>query len=414
MSNWQKKLLGEFIELKRGYDLPAKDRQPGPYPLITSSGPDELISQPKVKGPGVVTGRYGTVGQIFFVSDDFWPLNTTLYVKDFRGNHPRFVYYFLHCINWEKFNDKSGVPGINRNDVHREPVLVPPLKQQEKIATVLQYLDDKIELNRQMNETLEAMAQAIFRDWFVDFGPVRRKLAGITDPVAIMGGLTPDPARAAELAALFPDRFGEDELPEGWLNGTLSDWAEVNPESWSTRNHPEWVNYVDLSNTKWGTIEAAEKLPWANAPSRARRVIRPFDTIVATTRPGNGSYAYISQNGYTASTGFAVMRPKQPQFSQFVYCAATDPLNIARLAQLADGHGGTYPAVNPGEVGASPIVNCGTKVVEAFEALVQPLRTKIEHCKVENRTLAETRDYLLPRLMSGEVRVGDVAQELAA
>jgi type I restriction enzyme S subunit len=264
-----------------------------------------------------------------------------------------------------------------------------------------------------MNETLEGMAQAIFRDWFVDFGPVRRKLAGESDPVAILGGLIPDPAKAAPLAALFPDALGGDGLPVGWEEGTLNDWATVNPESWTTRTHPAQIEYVDLSNTKWGTIEATEQLSWEDAPSRARRIVRPLDTIVATTRPGNGSYAYISKEGYTASTGFAVLRPKQPDFTQLVYCAATSATNIERLAQLAEAHGGAYPAVNPSEVASSPTPNCGLDIGKAFDSLILPMREKIEHGKRENQILADTRDYLLPRLMSGKVRVADAERMVA-
>ncbi|MFB9223372.1 restriction endonuclease subunit S [Paracoccus cavernae] len=276
---------------------------------------------------------------------------------------------------------------------------------QRAIASVLSALDDKIGLNRRMNETLEGIAQAIFRDWFVDFGPVRRRATGEADPVAIMGGLTPDPTRAAELAPLFPGAFGDDGLPVGWKAGTLDRLALVNPESWKTKNHPAQVEYVDLSNTKWGTIEATAILMWEAAPSRARRIARTGDTIVGTVRPGNGSYAYIGRDGYTASTGFAVLRPKQAIFTDVVYVAATAADNITRLANLADGHGGAYPAVNPDVVAATSFPVVPDDLLAAFSTLASPLRAKVEQAKIEIRTLAETRDYLLPRLMSGAVRV---------
>jgi type I restriction enzyme, S subunit len=284
-------------------------------------------------------------------------------------------------------------------------IAAPEMPEQRAIADILSALDDKIELNRQTNETLEGMAQAIFRDWFVDFGPTRRKAAGEADPVAIMGGLTPDPARAAELAALFPADFGSDGLPAGWTAGTLDRLALVNSESWKTKNHPAQVEYVDLSNTKWGTIEATAILTWEAAPSRARRIVRTGDTIVGTVRPGNGSYAYIGRNGYTASTGFAVLRPRQVIYTDAIYVAATAADNITRLANLADGHGGAYPAVNPDVVVATPFPVVPDDLLTAFSAFASPLRAKIEQAKLENQTLADTRDYLLPRLMSGAVRV---------
>jgi len=261
-----------------------------------------------------------------------------------------------------------------------------------------------------MNETLEGMAQAIFRDWFVDFGPVRRKAAGASDPVAIMGGLTPDPARAANLAALFPVAFGSDDLPVGWKAGTLDRLALINSESWKMRDHPAQVEYVDLSNTKWGTIDATVTLAWDKAPSRARRIARKGDTIIGTVRPGNGSYAYIGQDGYTVSTGFAVLRPKHAIYTDAIYVAATAADNIARLANLADGHGGAYPAVNPDVVAATSFPVLSDDVLTAFSAFISPFRAKIEQAKRENETLAETRDYLLPLLMSGEVRVANQAE----
>ncbi len=128
---------------------------------------------------------------------------------------------------------------------------------------------------------------------------------------------------------------------------------------------------------------------------------------MGTVRPGNGSYAFISHEGYTASTGFAVLRPRRAEYASFVYIAATRPENINRLANLADSHGGAYPAVNPSDVTGTEIVFAGESTLLAFNQIAEPLRARIEHSKNENRTLAETRDYLLPKLMSGEVRVRD-------
>ena len=274
---------------------------------------------------------------------------------------------------------------------------------QEVIGRCLGSLDDKIELNRRMNETLEAMAQAIFRDWFVDFGPVRRKLEGAGDPVAIMGGLTSDPDRAAALAALFPDTLGDDGLPEGWPMTTLADYAQLNPESWTGPNHPNTIRYVDLSDIKWGLIGDPQILMWSNAPSRARRVAREGDTLVGTVRPGNGSYAYVNDDGLTASTGFAQLRPNCENQRDFVYLAATLPENIERLTHLADG--AAYPAVNPSIVLATEVPLSPRELTRAFSRCVGPLRARAEHAKQEKSILAETRDYLLPKLMSGQVRV---------
>ena len=101
-SRWRETTLGDVIELKRGYDLPKRQRVPGPVPLVSSSGISDHHTEAKVKGPGVVIGRYGTLGQVYYIQDDFWPLNTTLYFRDFKGNDPRFISYFLQGLDFSR------------------------------------------------------------------------------------------------------------------------------------------------------------------------------------------------------------------------------------------------------------------------------------------------------------------------
>ena len=153
--------LGEFITLKRGYDLPQQNRKNGCVPIFSSSGISGTHDAAMVKAPGVITGRYGTIGQVFMANEDFWPLNTTLYVEDFHGNNPRFIYYFLKTLEWEKFTSASAVPGINRNTVHKEVISLPDIETQDKIASVLKTLDDKIEINQKINDNLANTEQAI-------------------------------------------------------------------------------------------------------------------------------------------------------------------------------------------------------------------------------------------------------------
>jgi type I restriction enzyme S subunit len=321
-----------------------------------------------------------------------------------------FLRYLLTCPSQQEvlssYATGTTVEGISQKSLRSVPISYPNFATQQQIGSALSALDDKIELNRRTNEGLEAIAQAIFRDWFVDFGPTRRKQAGVIDPVEIMGALISDPALAAKLAALFPDKLGDD-LPVGWRSSDLSELATVNDESWKVNNHPDTVDYIDLSNTKWGVIESVAKLPWSEAPTRARRIVRPLDTIVATVRPGNGSYAFISEAGYTASTGFAVLRPRRTEYADALYIASTRPDAIQRLANLAEAHAGAYPSVNPHDVLATRFSASTPELLVAFGVCVRPMREKIEQTKRENQVLAETRDYLLPRLMSGAVRVNE-------
>ena len=160
---------------------------------------------------------------------------------------------------------------------------------------------------------------------------------------------------------------------------------------------------MDLANTKWGTIQATRRFRWQDASSRAKRVLRPGDTIVGTVRPGNGSFAFIGDSGLTGSTGFAVLRPRQSRCAELVFLSATAPENIERLANLADG--AAYPAVRPDVVGATEVALCEDAVTTCFSALVAPIFDRIESNKRESQALAQTRDLLLPKLMSGEIRV---------
>ena len=273
-------------------------------------------------------------------------------------------------------------------------VCLPPLTEQRAIAHILGALDDKIELNRRMNETLEAMARALFKSWFVDFDPVRDKIEDR------------DPGLPKPLADLFPDRLvdtGLGEIPQGWKAGTLSDVALLTSESWKSSSPPEVIRYIDLKNTKWGYIEHIESHTWNNAPSRARRVLRRGDTVISTVRPGNGSFALIDEEGLTGSTGFAVLRPREAADRELVWCVATSSENIDRLSHLADG--GAYPAIPPADVLLTPVAVAQPEVRAAFSRLSDSLLGRMEEGKRECRGLSALRDILLPRLISGRLKV---------
>ncbi|WP_288338450.1 restriction endonuclease subunit S [uncultured Sphingomonas sp.] len=287
--------------------------------------------------------------------------------------------------------------------VFRELIFdLPHPDTQRSIANLLGSLDDKIELNRQMAATLEDMARALFNSWFVDFDPVHAKAEGR------------DTGLPADIASLFPNNFDDEGLPSGWKSGSLDDFADTNSESWKASAHPDVIEYVDLSNCKWGKIEGVSTYSWDEAPSRARRVARTGDTIFGTVRPGNGSYAYVGRDGLTVSTGFAVLRPKAKQYREIVYFAATAIDNIRWLEQLAAGHGGAYPAVNPDKVSATTVIVPGDRVAKAFAAATAGMIGRIETLKQESAELEQMRDALLPKLLSGELRVADAESVIAA
>lgn len=159
--------LSEFITLQRGFDLPTGRRKDGPIPVVASTGIAGYHSEAKVEGPGVVIGRSGSIGGGQFISGDFWPLNTTLWVKDFKGNDPRFIYYLLRSIDFTRFNAGAGVPTLNRNHIASLQVLKHDRGQQQRIASILSAYDDLIENNRRRIQLLEQSARLLYKEWFV-------------------------------------------------------------------------------------------------------------------------------------------------------------------------------------------------------------------------------------------------------
>ncbi len=305
-------------------------------------------------------------------------------------------------------------------------VVVPPIGEQKRIADVLGVFDDKIRTNRQINQTLEGMAQAVFKSWFVDFEPTRAKIAAKVngqDPeqaaMTVISGKTVEqlntlPFEQIETlkstAALFPETLESSELgelPDGWDVGTLNDLCDLNKLSWTKKNAPTEVLYVDLANTKYGVIEDVQYYSWEDAPSRAKRILSAGDVIVGTVRPGNRSFALIgdTQEQLTASTGFAVLSPKKTAYIGFLYIASVSDKNIDRLAHLADG--GAYPAVRPDVVTAMDIALPPDIIIERFNEVVSVLFEKRNANLNSEKALKEIRDTLLPKLLSGELEVSN-------
>lgn len=317
-----------------------------------------------------------------------------------------FVYYISRHPDFRSFaiQQMSGTSGRQR--VSWQPLAdfeIQNLDVQDRaaIGDTLSLLDDKIELNRRMNETLEGMTQAIFRDWFVDFGPTRRKAAGEADPVAIMGGLTPDPARAAHLAALFPAAFGNDGLPVGWLAGTLDNLAKAAGETVNPTAISSDTPYFGLEHLprQCITLDA-----WGNAGSVSSNKTRfaKGQVLFGKLRPYFHKVGIAPIDG-VSSTDIVVLDSKRPADRPFLAsCVSTESF----VAFTDQGSTGTkMPRTSWGQMKTYPVALAPEPVRDGYAAIVQPMHDKIVAAVHENRTLAETRDYLLPRLMSGAVRV---------
>jgi len=392
IEGWKHCQLGDVIELKRGYDLPQKERQPGSVPLVSSSGVSDTHSVAKVKGPGVITGRYGTIGTVYYVDDDFWPLNTTLYVRNFKGNDPRFVSYFLRGLDFHAYSDKAAVPGLNRNDLHQANVLFPPLPEQRAIAATLGALDDKIELNRKMNATLEAMARALFRDWFVDFGPTRAKMAQ-----SASGAKTANDARAPTLSpdlwSLFPDRLDDEGKPEGWEVRPVGDFSELKGGKQLEKEH--------ITDTGPVPVFGGAGLMGYTANHNADGF------VISVGRVGAYCGQFFSHRGKAwINNNASLIRPNADVSGEWLLIA------LRHIDMDVIKKGAAQPFVSNGDIAKVGIVWPGDAIIKAFADALVSLMKKSEANERESRTLAQTRDLLLPRLMSGALRVAGAERRL--
>jgi type I restriction enzyme, S subunit len=369
---------------------------------------DTALRKGKLKRHDVVLTTRGTVGNVALFDD-------SVHFKDVRINSgmvllradqskllPRYLFLFVRSPLFKEqvaaLTTGSAQPQLPIRDIRRVEITLPPLAEQKSIAAVLGALDDKIELNRRMNATLEAMARALFQSWFVDFDPVRAKLDGRT-PAAL------DPVTAA----LFPEHFAHGEhdmLPVGWRHAAIEEVCAINSWTLNKNDDMDTLEYVEISEVSRGNIANIATYARGAEPSRARRRLRHGDTVLSTVRPDRGSYflALNPPENRVASTGFAVLTPKTVPWS-FIHAALTQPEVSDHLGQMADG--GAYPAVRPEIIGAMQVVLPNEpKILEAFQRICAPLFEQAEANRTESRTLVTMRDTLLPKLLSGKLTLG--------
>lgn len=175
---WCVKKIIDVCPLQRGFDLPEQNIKSGKYPIVYSNGIKGTHNEYKALAPGVVTGRSGTIGKVTYVEQNYWPHNTSLWVTDFKGNNPKFIFYKLQNLNYAKFNSGSGVPTLNRNDVHIEKILLPPLPEQEKIAGILSCWDDGIEKLSTLIEKKKIQKKALMQQLLTG----KHRLKGFSTP----------------------------------------------------------------------------------------------------------------------------------------------------------------------------------------------------------------------------------------
>jgi len=397
-AEWRVSTWGEEISLEYGKALRGYDTTSGKFRVFGSNGPIGWTAQPLAPGPGVILGRKGAYRGIEFSREPFFVIDTAYYVVPKSELDMRWLYYAIKYHKLGEIDDGSPIPSTTRSAVYVRDFDVPPLPEQRAIARILGTLDDKIELNRRMNETLEAIARTIFKSWFVDFDPVRAKVEGR------------NPGLPKRIADFFPERSEDSELgeiPEGWRVGTVNDVAIINARTLGRNDSLETIDYIEISEVMRGEVNTVTRYQRGQEPSRARRRLQNGDTVLSTVRPDRGAYFLSLEPPETliASTGFVVLTPKTGQWA-FLDTVTTQQGVGEELGRLADG--GAYPAVRPEVVGGLPVIlPDDANLTDAYEALSQPLFRRPAMNRRESRALAALRDALLPKLLSGEIRVAD-------
>jgi type I restriction enzyme S subunit len=410
--DWPRRPLHELTINFDTLRKPVKEaeRIPGPYPYYGASGIVDHVDGYLFDGEYLLIAEDGenlrtrNTPIAFRAMGKFWVNNHAHILQGNEEASTRFLEYAVLAADIGPYLTGAVMPKLTQANLNSMQVSCPPRAVQEGIVGVLGTIDDRIDLLRQTNSILESIAQALFKSWFVDFDPVRAKAEG-REPEGM----------DAATAALFPSEFEESAsglIPRGWRWADLSAVAELNARSWTGRRSPGEVVYIDLAGVKANVFDTPQRYAFAEAPSRARRELRAGDTLVGTVRPGNRSFGFIAQAevGLTGSTGFAVLSPRALEAAAFTYLCATRDVNIERLATLADG--GAYPAVRPDLVLQTQCALPTESVFSAFASIVQPLLTSVAANAVRARVLGEVRDSLLPRLVSGRLRLPDVAEEL--
>jgi type I restriction enzyme S subunit len=402
-SRWQSIKWGDAVSLEYGKALRGYDSTSGKYRVFGSNGPIGWTDTYLAKGPGVVLGRKGAYRGVEFSKDPFFVIDTAYFVVPKVEMDPRWLYYAIKHHKLGEIDDGSPVPSTTRAAVYVQDVQIPPLSEQRGIARHLGMLDDKIELNRKTNETLEQMARAIFKSWFIDYDPVRAKQQG-KRPFGM------DDATAA----LFPDSFEQSEIgeiPKGWRYGKLSDVAAF--QSGYAFKSKDWVDsgvpvvkigsvkpgIVDLSQVSYVTPEVAEAVPQFR--------LSIGDVLIGMT-------GYVGEVGLVPPTNnlplinqrVGKLKPLAEDDGQgFLYFTTRQP--TFKEAVETRSHGTAQANVSGSEILNVGVVVPPASLRKAFNATAMPIIQLILSNHSESMALSQTRDLLLPRLLSGELTINE-------
>ena len=375
--------------MKRGHDLPGDTRKDGDVPVVSSSGITGFHNEAKAQAPGVVTGRYGTIGEVFYLDQDYWPLNTALYVIDFKGTRPKFAAYFLRNVLKDYQSDKAAVPGVDRNVLHEITVRVPDAETQRRIEFTLSAYDELLENNRRRMGLLEEAARLLYREWFV-----RLRFPG-HEHTRITNGLPEG----------WEQIFIGDAIEQGAVNlqtgpfGTqlkASDYTEEGTPVINVRN----IGYGDLRPDKLEFVpeEIAERL--------AAHILRTGD-IVFGRKGAVDRHLLVStaQDGWMQGSDCIRLRVQSNEVSTILLSfALREPAHHDWMLTQC-GNKATMASLNQDVVARIPLLIPSKTVLREFQAVARDVLDQIAILAKQNQKLRAARDLLLPRLMSGEIAV---------
>lgn len=338
---------------------------------------------------------------------------------------PRFLYA---CVFNEAFTEYlvarekgAAYPAVSPEDIANAEIPLPPLPEQQAIASILGSLDDKIELNRRMNRTMEEMARAIFKSWFIDFDPVRAKARvrrehpKWTDDQVSRAAC---PKLKPEIARLFPDSFEDSELgeiPKGWEVKTIGDLAEIvggsTPRTteaafWEGGTHP-WATPKDLSKLSVPVLLGTERQITDDGLAQISSGLLPAGTLLLSSRAPIG-YLAIAEMPVAINQGFIAMKPRDGVSNLYLLFWA----RAAHEEIVSRANGSTFLEISKASFRPIPLVVPPFDVFAAFEHFAQPLFARLVSNERGSRTLAALRDALLPKLISGELRIPDAERFL--
>lgn len=397
MNSFVKTAIGKLVEFQRGYDLPKSDFVEGPYPVRSSNGVLGYHNKYKCQGSGITIGRSGTVGLPHYIEDDFFPHNTTLFIKDFKGNHPRYIYYLIENLKLNDWKSGSGVPTLNRNHLHPLEIKAHiDLKEQKQIAKVLSDLDAKIEVNNKINAALEALAKTIYDYWFVqfDFPDTNGK------PYKSSGG-----------KMVYNDELKRN-IPEGWKKGVLDDIAKIvrgvsySKHDIKTLNDENVTPVLRATNITGNVIDLENMVYVPDEFVSEKQLMNKNDVLITMS---SGSKNHIGKNGMfyfdkkVAFGAFCAKLEAKESFQFFLKSYMQSEFISETIKKECLGT--SINNLNGSLVKGFRLVKPSDDVLDSFNKKMKPIHNKIGNNQKENQKLAALRDWLLPMLMNGQVTV---------